>query len=285
MGKKLRFLGQTAVIVGGSKGIGKATAAEFVKSGANVCIIARTQEILNQVKEELEKLKPKKDQKITIIAADATNEEQMKSALDHFVQENGVPNILINVVGGSVYKGVKPDYIQNHTVSDFEMIMKFNFTSTVTSILTLLPHFLKDKQKSHYIVNFSSIAGYIGLMGYSTYSSSKFAIVGLSEALRHELKPYNINVSVVYPPDTETPGFQEDEELRPKELSIVASAAKVLKAEDVAKAVVKGISKKKFSITPGSAGWMNWIKRHMPGLVYWFIDRDLKSARKKFGKE
>ncbi|MHA1301267.1 MAG: SDR family oxidoreductase [Candidatus Helarchaeota archaeon] len=282
MGKKLKFLGKSIIIVGGSKGIGKATAAEFVKLGANVCIIARTESVLNQVKDELEKLRPNSKQKISIISADATNEGQMKDKLEEFIHENGTPDILINCVGGSVYKGVKPDYIENHTVTDFEEMMKFNFISTIIPITIVLPYFLKEKRG--YIVNVSSMAGYAGLMGYSTYSSSKFAVVGLSEALRHELKPYNINISIVYPPDTDTPGFKDDEELRPKELSIIAGTAKVMDPEDVAKAIIKGIKKKKFHILPGSAGWVYWIKRHMPGLFYWFIDGDLKKARKKLGK-
>ena len=78
---------------------------------------------------------------------------------------------------------------------------------------------------------------------------------------------------------------QDDEELRPKELSIISSTAKLMQPEDVAKVIMKGIKKNKFHIYPGSAGWINWVKRHMPGLVYWFTDNDYKKARKEFGKE
>ena len=92
----------------------------------------------------------------------------------------------------------------------------------------LLPHFMAAR-KGH-IVNVSSMMGYFGIMGYAAYAPTKFAIVGLTEALRHELKPYNIGMSVLYPPDTDTPGFEKENRTKPGECAMMSSKVKLLSA-------------------------------------------------------
>jgi len=106
----------------------------------------------------------------------------------------------------------------------------------------------------------------------------------LSEALRHELKPSKIHVSVVYPPDTDTLTLKKEEETKFGELKIQTAKAKLKQPEDVAEVIVDGIRKKKFNIHVGSSSWINWIKRHLPWLCFWIIDRDLKKSRKRLGK-
>ena len=78
---------------------------------------------------------------------------------------------------------------------------------------------------------------------------SPFAITALSEVLRHELKPYKIGVSALFPPDTETPGLQEELETRPQELNIISESwGGLATAEEVAEKYIKGVLKKKFNI-------------------------------------
>lgn len=268
-------MGKTAVVVGGSKGIGKATAFELAHLGANVCIVARDEEVLREVRDELEKNRPNEEQRMFYVSADATLENQFRPSLEKFVDECGC-DILVNCVGGAV-----PRPIQDYTLSDFREAMKRNFLSTVISIMSVLPHFMDN---GGHIVNISSMAGYLGVIGYAPYSSAKFAIVGLSEALRHELKPFGIHVSAVYPPDTDTLGLKEEEETKFEELKQLTAKAKLEQPEDVAIVIVDGIRKKRFSIHVGSSSWINWVKRHLPWLYFWIIDRDLKKSRKKLGK-
>jgi 3-dehydrosphinganine reductase len=269
------FHGITAIIVGGSKGIGKATAFELVRLGSNICIIARTRDVLVAVQQDLNAIKFNQSQSIDILSADATNAGVIQPALDAYVREKGC-DLLINCVGGAT-----PHYAYDYTSSDFQKDMIRNYMSTVIPIMTVLPYLMK--QGGH-IVNISSIAGYSGLIGYTTYSPAKFAIVGLSEALRHELKPYKILVSVVYPPDTDTPGLKEEEKTKFDELKRLTAKAKLKQPEEVAKELVEGIQKKKFNIHIGSSRWIDKVKRHIPALYFWLIDRELQKAREKISK-
>jgi 3-dehydrosphinganine reductase len=101
------------------------------------------------------------------------------------------------------------------------------------------------------IVLVSSGAGLIGLYGYSAYAPSKFAVRGFGEALRQELKPEGISVSVVFPPDTDTPQLREEMRVRPEITSKIAGGAKVKSAEEIAQAIWDGAKRGRFAIAPG----------------------------------
>jgi len=138
-------------------------------------------------------------------------------------------------------------------------------------------------RKGH-IINVSSMLGYFGIMGYATYCPSKYAIVGLSEVLRHELKPYNINVSILYPADTDTPGLEKENQSKPDECKALSESAGLLSPEQISDALIKGILKGKYQILPGQAGFIYKMYRHLPGLVRKILDGDYKKIRKKLGK-
>jgi 3-dehydrosphinganine reductase len=101
------------------------------------------------------------------------------------------------------------------------------------------------------IVLVSSGAGLIGLYGYSAYAPSKFAVRGFGEALRQELRPEGISVSVVFPPDTDTPQLREEMRVRPEITSKIAGGAKVKSADEIAQAIWDGVKRGRFAIAPG----------------------------------
>ena len=72
--------------------------------------------------------------------------------------------------------------------------------------------------------------------------------------------------------------------MKPEECKIISERAGLLQPEEIAEPFIEGILKKKFYITPGEAGWMFWAKRHLPKLVFNILEKDLKKARKKLGK-
>ena len=139
-------------------------------------------------------------------------------------------------------------------------------------------------EKKGHIINFSSALGYFGMMGYAAYCPAKFAIVGLTESLRHELKPYKINFSIIFPADTDTPGYAKESETKPAECAIISEVGKLTSPEVAAGSYIESILKKDFYILIGMAktGWK--IKRHFPKLFNSYYDRSYKKALKKIGK-
>jgi 3-dehydrosphinganine reductase len=276
--KKQPFKGKWALISGGSKGIGKATARLFVQLGGNVCIVARTLETLNSAAEEIKNLKVGESQLVEVISCDMSKAEQVNKLYNDHIKQFGVPDYVFNIVGISY-----PNYTDKLTLEDYKIHMDTNFYGQLNAILTVLPYYME--QKKGYFVNMSSIAGYIGLMGYAAYTPTKFAIVGLSEVLRNEYKAYNIKVSIIYPPDTDTFGLHEEAKTRPEELNIIAERAGLMQPDKVAEIIIKGILKEKFHIHAGSSKIYWRLMRLFPKLVRSFTDSDVKKARKKMGKE
>lgn len=274
---KQEFKGKIAVVSGGSKGIGKATAMEIVRQGGSVCVIARGVEALEKTVAELDAAKVNGTQFIESLTCDATDYDALEPLLNDFVERHGTPDYLINLVS-SPY----PEYIEKLSFDDIKKYMDVNYYGQVAPVVVLLPHFIKA-QKGH-ISFVSSIIGFMGLIGYASYTPAKFALVGLAEVLRHEMKPHNISVSVLYPPDTDTPGFEIENQTKPAETAIMSKTAKLLTPEEVASVYVRGIQKNKFHIMVGEAWWMWLITRFSKRLEYMILDLYLANVRKKLGK-
>jgi 3-dehydrosphinganine reductase len=271
------FEGKIAVVSGGSKGIGKATAKEIVRLGGSVCLISRGAEALGLAVDEISAVKVNGEQFVDSITCDTTDHAALEPLLNGFVERRGTPDYLLNVVGYAY-----PEYIQDLNFDDFKKNMDINYYGQVAPLVILLPHFI-EAQKGH-ISFVSSIAGFIGIIGYASYSPSKYALIGLAEVLRHEMKPYNVKVSILYPPDTDTPGFEIENQTKPPETAILSETAKLFTPEQVAEVYIRGILKNKFHIMVGEGRWMWPVSRIFPRLVHMIIDQDLTKARKKLGK-
>lgn len=272
--KKQPFRGQTVLVCGGSKGIGKETAKEIVRLGGNVGVVARDPDALGQAAREIEAEKASQSQFVETIVCDATDMGKLKPLIEKFIDQHGVPDVLVNMVGYA-----KPDYIQNMTLDDFKDNMDANYYGQLVPTLILLPYYMEAKQG--HVAFVSSLGAIIGIIGYAAYTPTKAALVGLSETLRHELKPYNIAVSILYPPDTETPGFEIENVSKPPETAIISETANLYSAEKVAEVFVEGLARRKLTIVFGEAKLLRILYRHMPWLVHSFIDSDLQKARKK----
>ncbi len=271
------FKDKIAIITGGSQGLGKASAKYFVELGGSVCIIARRTEILKEAANEINELKLGDSQFIEIIACDTTIMDKLKPLLTEFIEKYGIPDYLLNCVGYAY-----ANYIEKCSLGDFKKNMEVNYYGQLVPILILLPYFMKEK-KGH-IVNVSSILGYMGLMGFTTYVPSKYAVVGLSETLRNELKPYRINVSILYPPSMDTPGFEIENKTKPEECRIMEARGGLETPENVAEVFIHGILRNKFNILPGEAKFIWKLNRHFPKIIRYWSDKSYKKARKRLGK-
>ena len=272
------FKGKFAIIPGGSKGMGNATAKLFVQLGGSVCIIARGIEALKQTQEECNRLKAEDSQFIEIISCDTTDMDKLKPLISDVINKYKVPDYLFNFVGFAYVQ-----YLEKLTLEDFKRNMNINYYGQLIPTLILLPYFLE--LKNGYITFTSSALGFMGFMGYATYAPSKYALFGLAEVLRHELLPYNIRVSILFPVDTDTPGFAEENKLKPPECAIISESGKLLTAGEVADTFIKGILEEHFEILPGEAAIQIKTMRENPDDMRGVFDMLYKRARRKTGKK
>ena len=186
--RMIDFRGKTVVITGGSRGLGLEIARLLAQEGANLALCARDADELDHARHELQAYG------ISVYAqhCDLTD----KAQIDHFIanvqKEFGPIDVLINNAGIIL---VTP--YENATEADFRESMETNFWAAFHTVNAVLPKMRLRKQGR--IVNIASIGGKVAVPHLSTYSTSKFALVGYSEGLRAELLQDGIYVTTICP--------------------------------------------------------------------------------------
>lgn len=164
-------------------------------------------------------------------------------------EKQGPVFLLICCAGSCV-----PGYFDKLDPETFESQMRSNYLSAVYPVQVAFKR-MKVRRRGHIVLT-SSIGGLLGVFGYSAYSPSKFAVRGLAEVLYQECLPYDIGVSLVCPPDTKTPGFDEENKRKPIETQILSQGAGLFSAEQVAEEAWNDIIQGKFLISIGLQGRM-----------------------------
>uniref|UniRef100_A0A0N4Z6S3 3-dehydrosphinganine reductase n=1 Tax=Parastrongyloides trichosuri TaxID=131310 RepID=A0A0N4Z6S3_PARTI len=250
--KNISFKGKHVLITGGSKGIGKEIAIESIKKGANVSIIARNIIDLKETCEELNQLSERLNNgtKAFWYSADMTADYK---TIEEVIRESeemcGHVDILINNGGISTQK-----IFENLPVDAFEKQIKLNYLSSVYATRAIIDK-MKERKSGH-IAFVCSAAGQSGIFGYSAYSPSKFAVRGFAEALKMELLPFNIGITIVYSPITKTAGYERESQEMSEELKLITSSFGMFEPSFVANEFVKGIENGDFSVNIGINGWI-----------------------------
>ncbi len=262
----------TAYVTGGSSGIGFATAKELLESGARVAVIARDEPRLERARAELSNVRG--PEAVDALSLDVSDRAAAEKLLPGLVERFGGPELLINCHGMSAAL-----YFEETTYDNLIRLLKVNVAGAWNTIQLLLPELEK---RGGTIANVSSIAGFLGLIGYSGYSASKFGLIGLSEALRNELKPRGIRVCVLCPPDTDTPTLHEENKTKPFETKVMSETVPVKSPEYVAHALLRGLRHKRFLIVPGFMGRLSLlVKGVAPAILFGIVDSDLRKAQKR----
>lgn len=190
------------------------------------------------------------EQKVQVASVDVAGDyDEVDRAVQAVQDEMGPVAMVFACAGTSVSAR-----FEDTPLAEFQRMMRVNYMGTVHTIRATLPT-MKRCGGGH-IVIVSSVAGTMGLFGFTAYSASKFALRGLAESLQMECKPYGVRVTLSTPPDMDTPGFREEEKTKLEETRLISNSGGVLKAEVVAGGLVKDALMGKFLSTCGFDAYM-----------------------------
>lgn len=258
------FRGKHVLVTGGSSGIGFAAAQKLVASGAVVTLLARRPDVLEGARAKL-------GGTVHALSVDVAKADDVRAIVGAHLDAHPA-DMLINNAGV-----VMPGRFLELKDDDFRWMMDINYFGTVNMCRVVLPHLVK--RGGGHVLNVSSMAGGIGIYGYTAYAASKFAICGFTEALRGEMWPHKIRVSVCLPPDTDTPQLAFENQYKPAETKAIAGNVKTLAPEAVAEALLRGMAAGAYEIVPGLDGRVSLTaQRWVPSVVRWVCDQAQKKA-------
>lgn len=227
-----------AIITGGGRGLGKATALAFAKEGIDVAITGRNEKVLQQTVTELEAL----GVKAMYAVFDVGNYEEVKKSIKNIIDTMGSVDILVNNAGIAAVGS-----FNDMKVSQWTEIIQTNVMGMYYVTKEVLPYLL-DKNEGD-IFNVASTAGLNGNANISAYSASKFAVIGMSDSLMKEVRKNNIRVITL------TPSTIESDMSIELGIANKGSEEKVLQPEDFAELIVAGLKLPRRAMLKSAALW------------------------------
>lgn len=189
----MRLLERVAIITGGGRGIGRAIALAFAREGAKVVICSRTRAEVEKVAAEVEWW----GGEVLPVVADVTDEKSVSSLVGKTLERFGRVDLLVNNAGVWL-----PGGLQDYSLADWETTMATNLRGVFLCTKAVFGP-MKEGGGGK-IINISSIRGKEGYPGMAAYCASKFGVIGLTQALAEEWKPFNIKVNAVCPGPVDT---------------------------------------------------------------------------------
>ena len=190
----MNYQGKTAIVTGGTRGIGRAIAEALAREGLNVCVGARNVDELKQTVRELESVG---GAGATGAACDVRVYEECEALIAHAVEELGGVDVLVNNAGIGLFKPV-----EETSAEEFRAVLETNLFGVFHCCRAVLPEM--KRRGGGYIINISSLAGANPHPRMAAYNASKFGLNGFSEALMQEVRHDRIKVSYVMPGSVNT---------------------------------------------------------------------------------
>jgi 3-dehydrosphinganine reductase len=260
------------IITGGSSGIGLAIAKLFAMEGARLYLLARNPANLEQAAKTLRSLN--EHTSVKTIPVNISDPELVYAAIDEIGRSEGQIDLLVNNAG--IIRCGRFDEI---TREEAEECLRTNYLGSHFATRAAWKYLAIAGGR---VALVSSVAGYIGLIGYSAYAPTKFAMAGLAECLRMEGKFNGINVSIIYPGDTNTPQLEYEHLHGLAETREINKSVKVKNPEDVAHIFKRGIEKNRFDIyCDFDSRFYRILKTVLPGVFYKAIDDTARKGHNK----
>lgn len=264
----MRFKDKVVVVTGASSGIGRQAGMDFAKRGAKIALVARSRE---KVTEIAGSIKQAYDTEALPILCDVSDKKQVLEMSSYVLGTFSHVDILVNNAGFAVFGSVA-----DLTVEEMEQQMATNFLGTVYCTKAFLPSMMS--RRSGHIVNVASVAGSIGIPGIATYCASKFAMLGFSQGLHHELKGSGVGVTVVSPITVKTNFF--DHPSFKKHIPTYTPAG--LSAERVSKAVLRAANSRRLEIiVPFYVRGAVWFTQTFPYIINPILGYTFRRQMKK----
>jgi NADP-dependent 3-hydroxy acid dehydrogenase YdfG len=201
---------KTALVSGGTNGIGKGAVLTLLNDGFNVVTFSRTAKRVKALVTKLKELKFSED-RFLILRADVNNEQELSKVVANAVSRFGSVDVLINNAGiGYFADSDKVD------IARFGQMIATNIVGVALLTKLVVPQM--KKQKSGLILNVASISGKVAFANGEFYSATKFGVMGFSQGIRDELKPFGIKVATLCPGMIKTDFFDEKELERRKKV-------------------------------------------------------------------
>jgi NAD(P)-dependent dehydrogenase (short-subunit alcohol dehydrogenase family) len=243
----MQFAGKVAVITGGASGIGRGTALAMARRGTDVVIADINDRRLEETRADIATL----GRRVLAVHCDVARDTDVERLGETTLSVMGRVDILMNNAG-VMLRGA----LEQIPMADWEWSFDINLLGVVRGIRTFLPHMLA--RGSGYIINTGSVAGLIALTGEGApYVASKFAIVGLSEALALYARPKGIGVSVLCPGSVDTNLCETERVVGMTPESALAEAASsavfhsvLMTPDQVGESVVEAVQQERFFVLP-----------------------------------
>lgn len=256
---------KVVIVTGASSGIGEATAREFAKHGAKVVLAARRVDKLESLAQEISTMGTGAE--TLVVQADLSKLEDIQNMISQTLEKFTRIDVLVNNAGFG-----RLDWLENlDPIKDIQAQMDVNVMGVIQTTRQVLPVMMKQRAGS--IINMCSMAGLVGTPTYTIYAASKHAVHGFSEALRREVKPWGIDVSLIYPGGVVTE-FTQHAGIKRK-TNAKTPEFMLLTAEQVGQAVVKLVrSPKRMLVIPWLWNVTVFMNKFLPGMVdYTTINR------------
>lgn len=262
------------LVTGGSSGLGLASACLAAARGASVTLIARDAGRLAGARTRVEASRVTAGQRVIVRAADVGDREALMGAIASAEAELGGIDTLLACAGYCT-----PGRFVELPVEAFEEHVRVNLLGVIHATRAVVPGMI-ERGRGH-VALVSSMGGLVGVYGYSAYSAAKFGVSGFAEVLRCELKPHGIPVTLLVPPNIDTPGYAREIEVEPIETKAINGIARTRSPEEIARLFIRGVERGHFLVLPGLSNKLLYrLEGLWPELFFGVFDRTVARARK-----